>query len=222
MSILRSVAAGIVGMLLVACTPVDFSTSLSEPGEVPYDPRVVGIWQTTIQRDATFRWSTDDDSLGSGTYHLHIRPDNDGQLKITVIAYGEGEDYVYWLIAAAHVSKVNEKIYYNVRRVPGRGNDYTGEGRSPGYMIWRAEIDAEDQLFLRTLNVAFYADPEAEAWIGSVEREHVECPNAESLCDKGYAWIDITRDELRQLIRTAPESRWVSSATFKRVEPVPQ
>lgn len=121
---------------LGACgAPPESRVALSEPGAAGHDTRLVGRWYLADGKQA---------------YYLQVTPRDDGD-GLDVVAVGVGykdPPPVRWFGATAYASIVDGETYYNLRRTPGAGFDYTAEGETPGFIILSAELRAADELTL--------------------------------------------------------------------------
>lgn len=190
---------------LAACgdAPPEFSATISDAGETAYDQQLNGIWYSD---DGHFLVIMPLDAHNiAAAYIIPLPPDNDH--KMTVL----------WYNVVAYPSELDGKIYFNVGRLPGVGNDYTEPGLAPGAMIMRAELTTDDHLALRgtDANELFerFKDGRLEGYKVS-EREGMK---------PGYLWINITRAGLRALIREIPDEELFSKpALYRRLTPLPK
>jgi len=123
------VAAG----LLAACSaPVESKHSLSEPGQVSYDSRILGTWAS---QKTSPRWYL---SLKKGK-EKHI-------IDVIGATHDRGEKVrpVRWLKATAFASEANGKIYFNAQRHAGVGDYYSLPGIEPGYILLTLDLRKAD------------------------------------------------------------------------------
>lgn len=153
---LACIASGVFAAALVATPasagtflpPIESNAALSDPGETPYDERLIGVWIGGTDVD------------GSGIWTLRIAPAKTaGRLDILISVLTE-EPAPRWLLATAHASEVAGASFLNVRRVAGYGDDYTifeagtcrflQPDQAPGYVLvrWRMPDDDSLQLYL--------------------------------------------------------------------------
>ena len=203
----------LVGLTLLACSgPPESRVALSEPGETPYDERLVGIWYAIDKK--------------TDTIYLHISPRKEtAYLDVVGIFAGFGEsDPVRWIRATAHASKIDGRIYYNVQRVAGAGFDYTALGESPGFIVVRADVTGQDALSLN-----FMSWPDGDNLIsdyplrdflkkGRVIGREVEGKYKDEKVP--YLMLDLSRPELVDLIReVTPERLFKEVIRFRRLKP---
>lgn len=197
--------------MVSACRPPpEARVALSEPGTVAYDERVVGWWYALANGGDLWLWQ------------LRITPGKEPTtLEITAVWIGgKNKEPVTWLRAIAFGSDIDGETYYNVRRVAGAGDDYTAPGERPGYILARAKITEPDMLLLCFLH--------GEDWrftgsLGHLLKEHgVKSRKVEGqskrLGKTSYHVLDVTRPELRALLREVPpEKLFKSPVPFFRV-----
>lgn len=184
-----------------ADAPPEFSATLSDPGELPYDQQLNGSWYGD-GGDFLMVTSLDAYSLAAA-YVIPLPPDNDH--KMTVL----------WYNIVAYPSELEGKIYFNVGRRPGVGDDYTEPGLTPGNMIMRADLTADDRLSLRQMDASKLRQRVED---GRLEGYHA----SEKELKPGYIWINITRDKLRALIREIPdEELFTKPVLYRRLTPLP-
>ena len=121
-------------LALGACGgPPESRVALSEPGSAAYDPRILGDW-----------YATEDDF----TWHLSIEAREDSAVLDIVGAgfgYTDGKP-VRWLRFTGHASEIDGRLYYNVRRAAGAGDDYGAPDTPPGYIVARANPVDDERL----------------------------------------------------------------------------
>jgi hypothetical protein len=187
-----------LGIALSGCVaPPESRNALSEPGEVMIDKRLAGTWHANIE--------------GEGGFYLHMTRRNVRSLRIVGTWFDDRD--VDWIQATAHASEIDGRMYYNVKRVPAKGGDYTAEGEERGFILLRAELTAEDTLFLRSMNGSLLKN-----LIGSrrVSGRKVSC---DDYCS--YLVLDSSRAELLALIQEQTPERLfpVAVGPFRRLKP---
>ena len=183
--------------LLSACVGVPQSQSaLSAPGEAAYDARLTGIWIGVLG--------------GSGpetvVAQLEVAPREDGLISAVALWSQAGvspdreAEWVKWVGSVGHASELDGQTYYNLRLVSGNliilsDAAPADSGEPPSYVILRAEVDAEDRLYLR------FMSPKTVSRMvenGVVEGRLVNCGD---LC--GYHRLELSRSELTTVFRQA-------------------
>lgn len=203
MKSLAAIATLLVGLALSACEgPPESAVALSEPGETPYDKRLLGDW-----------YYLEGDNLG---FRLHIGSGEDGDiLDVVGVIMGWGSpDPVRWIRATAHASEVDGRTYYNVKRLAGVGDDYTGD-EPPGFIIMRAEPGDDGTLSLQIMNDTLLGRLDRE---GRLKARDVKGRYKDE--DVSYTLLDVSRPELIALIREfPPEKLFGDPGRFQRLEP---
>ncbi len=172
---------------LAACGgPVESRVALSEPGAAAYDPRILGEWYVT---EKEFAW------------HLGIEAREDSAVLDVVgagLGYPDGKP-VRWLTLTAHASEIDGRLYYNVQRTAGAGDDYGASDTPPGFIITRANLVDDEQL-----EICFLDESRFNALIenGALEGREVEGDYAGE--EVPYLLIEAPRERLIALIREAP------------------
>ena len=206
----------LVGLTLLACSgPPESRVALSEPGETPYDERLVGIW-----------YAID----GQETIYLHISPRKETAYLdvVGIFAVFRESDPVRWIRATAHASKIDGRTYYNVQRVAGAGVDYTAPGESPGFIVVRADVTGRDAISLN-----FMSWPDGDNLIsdyplrdflkkGRVIGREVEGKYRDKKVP--YLMLNLSRPELVDLIREVTPERLFKEILkevirFRRLKP---
>ena len=183
--------------LLSACVGVPQSQSaLSAPGEAAYDARLTGIRIGVLG--------------GSGpetvVAQLEVAPREDGLISAVGLWSEAGvspdreAEWVKWVGSVGHASELDGQTYYNLRLVSGNliilsDAAPADSGEPPSYVILRAEVDAEDRLYLR------FMSPKTVSRMvenGVVEGRLVNCGD---LC--GYHRLELSRSELTTVFRQA-------------------
>lgn len=190
--------------------PPESVLPLSEP-EAAYDARLPGFWHLAEAHLPDHEADV-----------LHIRPWKDSpSLDVLGVGVGyRGEARApRWIRATAHATRIYGETYYNVRRVPNLGDDYTLDTQ-PGYIIVRAEVAADDTLTLRFMDLGHG---------GFVEEL---CRKRQLSCRQVYAGeagkavyyllLDVSRTALAALVRdVTPEKLFpVEVGPFRRVPTV--
>lgn len=172
--------------LLAACfAPVESTVSLSEPGE-PYDQRLIGTW---YPKEPHEHWAV--------VIDIEAQEETPA-LDITGLwMKWRATPPVYWLRATAFASRIGSEVYYNVRREPGAGLDYTADGEQPGFMVWKARFadDAAVELCALHLDKEALKNPEYRS--RSVKGTFPEG-------DDEYLVLDASRETLIGLVRDDP------------------
>ena len=131
---LARVCLAAFALALAACGgPPESRVALSEPGSAAYDSRILGDW-----------YATEDDF----TWHLSIAAREDSAVLDIVGAgfgYTDGKP-VRWLRLTGHASEIDGRLYYNVRRAAGAGDDYGAPDTPPGYIVARANPVDDERL----------------------------------------------------------------------------
>jgi hypothetical protein len=195
-----SVLIWLASVLASCAGPPEFTATLSDPGEVTYDRRLIGTWYA--------------ERLGEENVNdiLLLEPGREdheivGTYIIVSLGENPAEQNVLWHRAVAYPSQFEGKIYFNIRRQAGIGSDYTEPGGTPGNIISRAEITEDGHLAWW-----LWGDDKLGklAEEGRLKGHRVEQPDkSQSEYQKAeYLWIDVTRDELRALLRDIPDEEF--------------
>ncbi len=183
----RLVCLAVFALALGACGgPVESRVALSEPGAAAFDPRILGDWYAT---EKDFTW------------HLSIEAREDSAVLDVVgagLGYTDGKP-VRWLRMTGHASEIDGRLYYNVQRTVGAGDDYGAADTPPGYIVARANLVDDEQL-----EICFLDESRLNALIedGALEgREVVGDYGGEEV---PYLLIEAPRERLIALIREAP------------------
>lgn len=223
-----ALALSLAALVLSACTGMPQSrAALSEPGEVPYDGRLVGYWQTFVagEKDEVLAW------------RLMIAPGGDGTLDIASVMVAnfhngignvsEENPPVEWLAATAHAAEIDGRTYYNLKSHTGVGgrNDsfkflYRGgesqegtEREDAGFVFLRAEVTAEDKLVL------YFMNPYPVRNLIKKEQVPGRILNCGGWCQ--YPLLTVPRPELIALVRElTPEKLFpLGFGPFHRIGP---
>jgi hypothetical protein len=201
------VPALLAATFLAACdSPALFEAPISEPGQVKYDERLIGSWYS-------FHFDN------HGVWLLRIQPGEDedqGRLD-AFLSYTGFERQTYLSVAESFASEIDGKVYYNARIASIEGLDRTEEagalegmifGAMEGFMIIRAEFDADEQVLLRILSETVPKERKLKTRNGAY---------AEGWFKNLY---ELPADELIALIRSTPEEALFNSylGPFARVE----
>ncbi len=195
---------------LVGCTGVpQTKVSLSEPGETPYDERLIGFWQMNYRFEHSGR---DEDGDGDeikhsiGARHLQVSPREDGLLSVLgVRAKALADEPISWIQADAHASEIDGVIYYNLklRSVDRQFYSVSEYERLPGiryvqdleqlYIILRVNLSDEGKLFIHFMNPYVLAR--------LIEQDQIS--GRRSSCGQtcSFSVLYASRDELVVLIR---------------------
>ena len=174
-------------LAVTACGgPVESRVALSEPGAAAYDPRILGEWYVT---ENEFTW------------HLSIGAREDSAVLDVVgagLGYPDGRP-VRWLTLTAHASEIDGRLYYNVIRVAGAGDDYGAPETPPGYIVTRANLIDDEQL-----EVCFLDESRLNALVegGALAGRDVEGDYGGE--EVPYLLIETSRERLVALIRETP------------------
>ncbi len=190
MTLANSAPFGLVclaALALGACGgPVESRVALSEPGSAAYDSGILGEWYAT---ENDFTW------------HLSIEARQDSAVLDIVgtgLGYSDGRP-VRWLRLTGHASEIDGRLYYNVQRTAGAGDDYGASDTPPGFIITRANLVDDERLEICFLD---------ESWLnalienGALEGREVEGDYDGE--DVPYLLIEAPRDRLVALIRETP------------------
>jgi len=192
----RWAAAALVLLALAACqAPVEGPAALGEPGEADFDPRLYGLWHAAFAED--------DERVEIA---LLVAPRAGTPYADVVLSYAdtgrapEGKapeaDWrrVGWFRAEAYAVKLDGRTYIVARRLPGSVFDYTPEGARAGYMLVRAAFDGKGDLMLEGI-----AGARAKQYAPAYGAHLGTFPIGG---DDTFRWLDASRDELRQLVRS--------------------
>ncbi len=187
---------------LSACVGVPQSRSaLSEPGEAPYEERLVGFWALVGAGE-------------SGTFYLQITSGGTGLLRVLFAVFGieadgKSETRVLWVRATAHASEINGETYYNVKPTAAELSPLEYEWpvqdeEQQGFMIMQAELSDDDKLYLHFMNPAIVRELIEE---GRVAGREVDCGKGNPC---SYNLLQVSRPELIALIKeVSPENLFV-------------
>ncbi len=183
----RQVRLAAFALALGACGgPPESRVALSEPGSAAYDPRILGDWYAT---EDGFTW------------HLDIEARKNSAVLDIVgagLGYPDGRT-VRWLRLTGHASEIDGRLYYNVQRTAGAGDDYGASDTPPGFIITRANLVDDERL-----EICFLDESRLNALIedGALEgREVVGDYGGEEV---PYLLIEAPRERLVALIRESP------------------
>ncbi len=205
--------AAAVALVVAACDPPpEFVASLSDPGSVKYDERVLGHWYyLDVEKDIT-----------DLTSFASVTGDSGGELEVRFLWGNRLWRYV------AFPSQVDDVLYYNLTRKQSPDTmDYTAPGEKPGHIIVRAIHPSPDTMLVCVLLWG-------KAWEG-------EETLSEALRDTGLAprfvkvapringkpadphrkmlhmLIDGSRENLLRLVRENPAFYFGSAFVFTRL-----
>jgi hypothetical protein len=170
---------------LAGCNgPTQFTSSLSEAGEIPIDPRLAGRW---------YGGESDVQSYSSPGGLIVMRADGKDRLRLQV-PLPRGDRI---LLMMAHPSELDGKVYYNAIPDPASYfRAFTKASELPGHLLFRVEFAGDDKIFLWTT----FGDG-GEWKPASTRSRKIDMADNDS-----YQLIEVSRDALRELIRgTGPE-----------------
>jgi len=177
----------LAALALGACGgPVESRVALSEPGSAAYDSGILGEWYAT---ENDFTW------------HLSIEARQDSAVLDIVgtgLGYSDGRP-VRWLQLTGHASEIDGRLYYNVQRTVGVGDDYGASDTPPGFIITRANLVDDERL-----EICFLDESRLNALVenGALEGHEVEGDyDGEEV---PYLLIEASRERLVALIRETP------------------
>ncbi len=177
----------LAALALGACGgPVESRVALSEPGSAAYDSGILGEWYAT---ENDFTW------------HLSIEARQDSAVLDIVgtgLGYSDGRP-VRWLRLTGHASEIDGRLYYNVQRTVGVGDDYGASDTPPGFIITRANLVDDERL-----EICFLDESRLNALVenGALEGHEVEGDyDGEEV---PYLLIEASRERLVALIRETP------------------
>ena len=192
---------------LAGCSGVpQTQVSLSDPGETPYDQRLIGFWQMSFvaedgdRGEDTKRKETE---AWIGAFHLQIWPREHGVLSVLgVQAEALSDTPVSWIQADAHASEIDGGIYYNLKlRAVDRqfysvigeaGRRFQHDLKEP-HIILQVKLSDEGNLFLHFMNPFVIANLIEE---GRISGRDLSCGEH---CF--FLAVDSSRQELIGLIR---------------------
>ncbi len=200
---LAAFAALLVGLALSACGgPPESAAALSEPGETAYDARLLGDWYYMEGDDGGWR------------IHIGRSADKDVLDIVGTFVIWDDANPVRWIRATAHASEIDGRIYYNVKRVAGVGDDYTAD-EPPGFIILRAEPGDDGSLSLQFMDDGLLENLVKE---GRLKARRVEGRYED--IDVPYLMLDVSRPDLIALIRESPpEELFGDPGRFRRIAP---
>ena len=155
-----------LAFLISACDePLHSLHPLSEPGQAPYDERLLGMW---YERNPDVPLS------------LYIWPAEAPQtLGIIGIAVEEdtGEFGMSWLWirATAHATQIDGSVYYNVKVIDG-----LADWQWPGYVFLQAELSVDGELTFSYMNESVLS---RLGWEGRPLPSEVEPGDADAVAD---------------------------------------
>lgn len=209
----RWAAAFALTMLAAACqAPIEGPAGLGEPGDAPIEPRILGLWHAAYDEDGE-----------RIEIALMIAPRTGTPYADVLLSYAdasrEAEGDVAkdwrrfgWFHAEAYATKLDGRIYYTVRRLPGSAADYTPKEAQAGLMVARVTFSSGGDMTIEGLSgerVKQYA-PAYGAHLSDWPIEGSDT----------FRWLDASKDELGQIIRAVgPDNlfaeRW---GPFRKVE----
>ncbi len=200
---LEAFAALLVGLALSACGgPPESVVALSEPGKTTYDERLLGDWYYMEEDD------------GGWQIHIGRSADKDVLDVVGTFVIWDDANPVRWIRATAHASEVDGRIYYNVKRLAGVGDDYTAGG-PPGFIILRAQPGDDGSLSLQFMDDGLLKNLVKE---GRLKARRVNGRYKD--IDVPYLMLDVSRPDLIALIREfPPEKLFGDPGRFQRLEP---
>ena len=187
-------ASLLLALSLVGCaTPPEVGTALSEPDPALIDARLSGRWYFLGPAE----YARGDLSI----LEITPRTDGGGFDVVGLSIWIGGTQLVQWLKATAYASELDGKIYYNVKRVPGVGDDYTA-GNTESFLILKPVIASDASLFfLRSMNPELL---EKMVEDGKVSGRKVE-QLGKARHGVEYLVYDFSRADLVRLVRETPQ-----------------
>ena len=129
-----------LAFLISACEePLQSRYPLSEPGQAPYDERLLGMWYAVA----------DDELRPISLYILPAAEPHTLDVVVVGIDSDEGE-LLCWIRFAAHATEVAGATYFNI--MPIGGSDWSAEDSEPGHMFLRAELSDDGELTFSYMN----------------------------------------------------------------------
>lgn len=195
-------------------------SSLPHASGAPDDERLIGFWQMNVRADFG-----EHGAVHSAFYIQVWRPEEGNLSVLGIWASADTSNDPEWVKAHAHASSVDGQSYYNLRLVSGNTVYYctlidcrdevlladfqTGEFKAEvdtereertdkpesRFVILRAEISDQDQLFLYFMNPYVVRDLASKGHVRG--RSFGGC---DGFC--GYDVLDLSQDELVNLLRT--------------------
>ena len=170
--------------------PVEFTNDLPRGEDIQYEEKLLGWWHAALYGK---------------------KPEAD--ILLVAVAGGDQTFGVYWYFPALgicwtariHATKVDQKIYYVAKRVRLADiscEDYTGDDETPGYIVFQAEIDDRDRLFLRFVRIGFFENMKG----GEAIRFHESHVRKEKPIVNKYPIVEIESEHLADLVRTQSEN----------------
>ena len=173
---------------LAGCfTPPESTVALSEPGGTPYDERLIGEWFARYDGGETYLSiePTAEPALLEG-YAMSVSPDRRPPVR--------------WIIATIHASSLDGRIYYNIRRTAGVGDDYGTTAEPPHNII----VDVEFPPGRDTMRLCFMSTNAIRAGIADLPRMSLRTVKSEYHgAGFEYRVLEGPRDGLAALIRKA-------------------
>lgn len=201
-----------VALVVAACEPPpEFVASLSDPGSVEYDERVLGHWYyLDVEKDIDL------------TSFASVRGGSGGELEVRLLWGARLWKFV------AFPSRVDDVLYYNLTRKQSPDTmDYTAPGEKPGHIIVRAIHPSPDTILVcvllwgpgqvreETLSEALGDTGLAPRFVKVAPRINGKPvdPDKKAL----HTLIDGSRENLLRLVRKKPALYFGAAFVFNRL-----
>lgn len=222
------ISLGVLGLALASCNaPPESAVALSEPGDIAYDERLIGVWYRVDAKGYVFGSADAADwSAACALSLLTVWPSADRKIlnvTLTISSFGnelclaDSQELLPaypWLEATFHAtafpSILDGRTYFNVKRVAGMGDDYSPAGEQPGFIIVQAKIIEGDKLALYFLNPGGYLDGDGSSYF---EQHGIKTKRSKPLGSDPDFWrdyhlfIEATREELQAFVRKNASDR---------------
>lgn len=183
--------------------PPESRLALSGQPTADYDKRLIGTWILMMDNDPVV---------------LRISA-GESPRKLKLLWSLLQKEKAVWIAATAFATEIDGTVYYNVRRTPGEGNDYTVKGEQPGYLILRPVISGRDILFACFLHGRNWDNDRATEMF---DKRGIRYRKVKGKDNSTYLLIESSRKELRALLRAAPaEELFGSALPYRRVGALP-
>jgi hypothetical protein len=208
---LRILVFGLFALLLGGCAaPTEFSNPLTSTEDLKADESIIGNWYVAKEGEVTM---------------IHIARDiESGNLDIVASEYwssGPEGFRLGWLRAMGQLVTLNDATYLSLRRIAGEGFDYTAEGQTPGYIIVKVLVDAEQPDYLRFAFAAYCGYETGKDITVSILTG--VCPEGQVYGDPNYEFVELSAEDLRHMIAEGKGAvRFNCPLVFRRLEHWPK